>query len=126
MHINARPLFSGAFRSAHRAVLILFMATMWLSGIAFSHVSAAPVANDDSAFLFTSFRDADQKYLRFLYSYDGYHWTNVPGTFLEAHVGVSQQFRDPSISRGPDGVFTSSGPRAGTRIRASVTRIPRI
>lgn len=56
-------------------------------------------------YLFTSFRDADQKFLRFLYSFDGYHWTNVPGTFLEAKVGVSKQFRDPSIARGPDGTF---------------------
>lgn len=61
--------------------------------------------NQDSVYLFTSFHDADQKYLRFLYSYDGYHWTNVPGTFLEAHVGSTNEFRDPSLSRGPDGVF---------------------
>lgn len=59
----------------------------------------------DAAFLFASFRDADQKYLRYLYSFDGYHWTNVPGTFLEAAVGARKQFRDPSIARGPDGVF---------------------
>ena len=58
-----------------------------------------------SVYLFTSFHDADQKYLRFLYSHDGYHWTNVPGTFLAADVGVSKQFRDPSIARGPDGIF---------------------
>lgn len=58
-----------------------------------------------SVYLFTSFHDADQKLLRFLYSYDGYHWTNVPGTFLEANIGVSKQFRDPSITRGPDGIF---------------------
>lgn len=64
-----------------------------------------PTAGHDSVFLFTSFRDSDQKYLRFLYSVDGYHWTNVPGTFLEANVGMSKQFRDPSIARGPDGVF---------------------
>ncbi len=56
-------------------------------------------------YLFTSFRDADQKFLRFLYSFDGYNWTNVPGTFLEAKVGVSKEFRDPSLARGPDGVF---------------------
>jgi hypothetical protein len=61
--------------------------------------------NQDSVYLFTSFHDSDQKYLRFLYSYDGYHWTNVPGTFLEAHVGATNQFRDPSLSRGPDGIF---------------------
>lgn len=56
-------------------------------------------------FLFTSFRDADQKYLRFLYSFDGYHWTNVPGTFLQANAGRNKQFRDPSLLRGADGVF---------------------
>ena len=61
--------------------------------------------NTKSLYLFTSFRDADQNFLRFLYSYDGYHWTNVPGTFLEANVGVSRQFRDPSLLRGPDGTF---------------------
>jgi Arabinosidase BT_3657-like, N-terminal len=59
----------------------------------------------DSAYLFTSFRNADQKFLRFLYSDDGYHWTNVPGNFLEANVGTHKQFRDPSLVRGPDGVF---------------------
>jgi hypothetical protein len=67
--------------------------------------SPASAARQNSAHLFTSFRDADQKYLRFLYSFDGYHWTNVPGTFLEANVGTSKQFRDPSIVRGPDGTF---------------------
>jgi hypothetical protein len=68
-------------------------------------VVAVAGASEDSAYLFTSFHDADQKYLRFLYSFDGYHWTNVPGTFLEANVGTSKQFRDPSLACGPDGVF---------------------
>lgn len=62
-------------------------------------------ATKDSVYLFTSFRDADQKFLRFLYSFDGYHWTNVPGTFLEANAGTNKQFRDPSLLRGPDGTF---------------------
>lgn len=64
-----------------------------------------PQTQNGNVFIFTSFHDADQKSLRFLYSFDGYHWTNVPGTFLEANVGTSKQFRDPSIVRGPDGVF---------------------
>ena len=71
-------------------------------------VVAAPFqteAADDSVFLFSSFHDGDQKYLRFLYSFDGFHWTNVPGTFLEANVGTNKQFRDPSIASGPDGIF---------------------
>ena len=105
MYINARLLFFSAFRHASRAVLLLSVVLMWLSSLAGLRADVAPATNDDSAFVFTSFRDADQKFLRFLYSYDGYHWTNVPGTLMEAHVGVSQQFRDPSISRGSDGVF---------------------
>ena len=67
--------------------------------------SPSHAAQNDFAYLFTSFHDADQKFLRFLYSFDGYHWTNVPGSFLEANVGPSKQFRDPSIVRGPDGTF---------------------
>jgi hypothetical protein len=63
------------------------------------------IVKHDSVYLFTSFHDADQKFLRFLYSFDGYHWTNVPGTFLEANVGTNKQLRDPSIIRGPEGVF---------------------
>lgn len=70
-----------------------------------SCASRRPAASRGSAYLFTSFHDADQKFLRFLYSYDGYHWRNVPGTFLEAQVGASKQFRDPSLVRGPDGIF---------------------
>jgi hypothetical protein len=68
-------------------------------------VTAAAGVTTDSAYLFTSFREADQRYLRFLYSFDGYHWTNVPGTFLEAKVGANRQFRDPSVLQGPDGTF---------------------
>jgi hypothetical protein len=87
------------------------MKTNWqlfLFGVAlvvFGASGFAGPAADDSVYLFSSFRDADQKFLRFLYSFDGYHWTNVPGTFLEARVGASKQLRDPSIARGPDGIF---------------------
>jgi hypothetical protein len=79
--------------------------TLLIAFVSASCASHRPPAARDSVYLFTSFRDSDQKYLRFLYSFDGYHWTNVPGTFLEAGVGTSKQFRDPSIARGPDGVF---------------------
>lgn len=86
-----------------RLLLKLFslMCGAWLCT---SCASIRPSAGG-SAYVFTSFRDGDQKFLRFLYSDDGYHWTNVPGTFLEAKVGASKQFRDPSIARGPDGTF---------------------
>ncbi len=84
------------------------ISSAWLVAMLLACASCAsklPPAKNNSAYLFTSFRDADQKFLRFLYSFDGYHWTNVPGTFLEAKAGVSRQFRDPSLLRGPDGMF---------------------
>lgn len=55
-------------------------------------VATASAVTPESVCLFTSFRDAGQKYLRFLHSFDGYHWTNVPGTFPEATVGKNEQF----------------------------------
>jgi hypothetical protein len=91
----------------HHLKFILHISLWFLlsSTLGASAQNLATPTNGDSVYLFTSFHDSDQKYLRFLYSYDGYHWTNVPGTFLEAHVGVSQEFRDPSLSLGPDGTF---------------------
>ena len=78
----------------------------WLPGLtAAAAAAAADQAGPAPAYVFTSFRDADQKFLRYLYSLDGWHWTNVPGTFLEANVGTNRQFRDPSLARGPDGTF---------------------
>jgi len=87
--------------------LVPIVAMLWLlaATVSCATKTASGYHKTDTAYLFSSFRDADQKYLRFLYSFDGYHWTNVPGTFLEANVGVSKQFRDPSIVRGPDGTF---------------------
>jgi hypothetical protein len=58
-----------------------------------------------SVYLFTSFRENSPQGLRFLYSFDGYHWTNISGRFLIPHVGPSKLLRDPSLLRGPDGTF---------------------
>ena len=60
---------------------------------------------NDTVYLFTSFRDNGEDGLRFLSSEDGYHWTEVPGTFLKPRVGPSQLMRDPSLLRGPDGTY---------------------
>lgn len=92
--------------SAVKILLPLLMAAL-LPVVGSGPAKAAELSatNADSVYLFTSFHDADQKYLRLLYSFDGYHWTNVPGTFLEANVGAKKQFRDPSLLRGPDGTF---------------------
>lgn len=66
---------------------------------------AAAQKQDGPVYLSTSFRDNGQDGLRFLYSFDGYRWTNVPGTFLKPDVGPSKLMRDPSLVRGPDGTF---------------------
>ena len=92
-----------------RVILSMTVTLCWLglAGCASTNGTKAVTADNGSkaVYLFTSFHDADQKFLRFLYSNDGYHWTNVPGTFLEAKVGTNAQFRDPSLLRGPDGTF---------------------
>jgi alpha-L-fucosidase len=66
---------------------------------------AATPKPEDPVYLFTSFRGNGEDGLRFLYSFDGYQWLNVPGTFLKPRVGPSGLMRDPCVARGPDGVF---------------------
>jgi len=56
-------------------------------------------------YLFTSFRGNGEDGLRLGYSFDGYHWTNLPGTFLKPQVGKRKLMRDPSLLRAPDGTF---------------------
>lgn len=80
--------------------------TGWIVTVVFClDVAFAGAATNDCVYLFTSFHDADQNQLRFLYSFDGYHWTNVPGTFLKAGVEPGKILRDPSMVRGPDGTY---------------------
>ncbi len=85
------------------APLLLVLASGWLvSGQA---AVAEEVKNEDTVYLSTSFRGNGVDGLRFIYSTDGYHWKEVPGTFLKPRVGPSQLMRDPSLVRGPDGTF---------------------
>lgn len=56
-------------------------------------------------YLFTSFREPATAGLYFLYSKDGYHWTDLGGPWLRPEVGPRKLMRDPSIVQGPDGVF---------------------
>lgn len=60
--------------------------------------------NTNQVYLFSTFKETAQDGLRFAYSFDGWHWTNVPGLFLKPEVG-GKIMRDPSILRGPDGTF---------------------
>lgn len=92
------------FTSPAKLLPILMVAALMLVSSCKTH-EKLPQHSSHSVYLFTSFHDADQKFLRFLWSEDGYHWTNVPGTFLAANVGEAKQFRDPSITQGPDGMY---------------------
>jgi hypothetical protein len=56
-------------------------------------------------YLFTSFHEPANEGLRFLYSYDGYHWTSIDTIFLKPSIGKQKVMRDPSIVLGPDGTF---------------------
>jgi hypothetical protein len=93
------------FGALKKPAFILMAAVLLMFGASCATDKHAPAEKQDSVYLFTSFHDADQKFLRFLWSEDGLHWTNVPGTFLEAEVGEAKQLRDPSIVRGPDDTF---------------------
>lgn len=58
-----------------------------------------------SVYLFSSFHEPANEGLRFLYSYDGYKWTDLNRTFLKPEIGNQKVMRDPSIVQGKDGMF---------------------
>jgi hypothetical protein len=61
--------------------------------------------SEKEIYLFTSFHEPADAGLRLLYSEDGYHWDSLPGIFLKPETGRQQVMRDPSMVKGPDGVF---------------------
>ncbi|MGM9507374.1 glycoside hydrolase family 43 protein [Larkinella sp. GY13] len=58
-----------------------------------------------SVYLFSSFHEPANEGLRFLYSTDGYQWTDQNRTFLKPEIGNQKVMRDPSIAQGKDGTF---------------------
>src|SRR5215831_17548329 len=82
--------------------LTVFAWCLWLALTSSARAGAADRA--DTAFVFSTFKEPEQDGLRYAYSFDGYHWTNLPGVFLKPTVG-GKIMRDPSISRGPDGTY---------------------
>jgi len=58
-----------------------------------------------TVFISTSFHEPATDGLRFIYSYDGWQWQNVPGVWLRPEVGKQRVMRDPSIIQTPDGTF---------------------
>ena len=57
------------------------------------------------AYLFTSFHEPADRGLRMLYSYDGYHWSDLDTVLLQPKVGNQKVMRDPSMVQGDDGTF---------------------
>lgn len=96
-----------ASRSLSRC-LCLFAAVLCLAGASRLALASDEKQNtdlQDEVYLFTSFRGNGERGLRFAYSFDGLRWANVPGSFLKPLVGKGKLMRDPSLLRGPDGVF---------------------
>ena len=63
------------------------------------------VSAQREVYISTSFHEPATDGLRFIYSYDGWQWNAVPGTWLRPEVGKQKVMRDPSITRTPDGTF---------------------
>ena len=81
--------------------------------------------SEETAYVFTSFREPSTQGMQYLYSLDGLHWDTLPGIWLAPKVGNDTTYvnawtgevqapkyypdervmRDPSIVRGPDGTF---------------------
>ena len=59
----------------------------------------------NKAYLFTSFHEPADKGLRMLYSYDGKEWNDLDTVLLKPGVGNEKVMRDPSMVKGPDGIF---------------------
>ena len=68
-------------------------------------VAALSMSAQREVFISTSFHEPATDGLRFIYSYDGWTWDSIPGTWLKPEVGKQRVMRDPSIIRTPDGTF---------------------
>ena len=68
-------------------------------------MTALCVSAQREVYISTSFHEPATDGLRFIYSYDGWQWQQVPGVWLRPEVGKQKVMRDPSIIRTPDGVF---------------------
>ncbi len=79
-----------------------------LAGVAssFGTVSAqtSPSGEVEEYYVSSSFHEPADAGLRFIYSTDGLHWDSIPGTWLAPKLGA-KIMRDPSVWRGPDGVY---------------------
>lgn len=65
----------------------------------------AACSSRKDVYMFTSFHEPANEGLRFLYSYDAYHWNDLHHIYLKPEAGGAKIMRDPSIAQGPDGIF---------------------
>lgn len=63
------------------------------------------VSCQKEVYMFTSFREPADEGLRYLYSNDGYAWTEIEGVFLKPDLGSQKIMRDPSMVRDKNGVY---------------------
>lgn len=61
--------------------------------------------NEKPVYMFSTFREPADKGLFLAYSYDGYTWNDLGGPWLAPEVGQQKVMRDPSVVKGPDGIF---------------------
>ena len=88
-----------------RLFLLLTTLVATLSMSAQREVYILSMSAQREVYISTSFHEPATDGLRFIYSYDGWQWDSIPGTWLKPEVGKQKVMRDPSIIRTPDGVF---------------------
>lgn len=104
---------------------ILLLNSLALISLALWFGSCRQSVSEETAYVFTSFREPSTQGMQYLYSLDGLHWDTLPGIWLAPKVGNDTTYvnawtgevqapkyypdervmRDPSIVRGPDGTF---------------------
>jgi len=60
---------------------------------------------EKEVYMFSTFREPADEGLYLAYSYDGYIWNDLGGPWLAPEVGNQKVMRDPSVVKGPDGIF---------------------
>jgi hypothetical protein len=70
-----------------------------------SIILLAACRSNKEVYMFTSFHEPGKDGLHFLYSYDGYKWDSLRGSFLHPQMGKDKIMRDPSVVKGPGGTF---------------------
>ena len=76
----------------------------------------ANVTSDGTVYLFASYIGNGEDGLHLAYSFNGYVWIDLGGSFLKPEVGEHKLMKDPSVTQGPDGTFNlvwTSNPNDG-------------